>query len=210
MSRRASARLLSWVFGEGDEKMVRLYRLNPGYGPDGNSPWDWAQGVPPYSAERDSTIARPGRKANDWRPFTVRIIREQRTGDHFHFAGGHPVWNDRAWSVLEPIIGESAEVLTVKVEGGGELWLLNVLDFVPLGTSTEGSYNKVAKAMTSVRRYAFHEEDVENKVIFRAQGMGFGDCIVSELFKQAAESAGLLGMGFNELDWIRETRRTNG
>ena len=110
---------------------------------------------------------------------------------------------------MEPIIGECAEVLPVKVEGGGELWLLNVLDFAPLGTNTEGSCNKVAKALTWVRRYAFHEEDVEDKVIFRAEGMGFGDCIVSERFKQAAESAGLLGMGLNELDWLRETRRTS-
>lgn len=188
--------------------MVRLYRLNPGFGPDGNSPWDWVQGVPPYSAERDSTIARPGRKADAWRPFTVRIIREQRTGDQFHFVGGHPVWNDRAWSALAPIIKECVEVLALKVEGGGDLWLLNVLDSVPLGRTTEGSYNKVARAMTWVRRYAFVEEDVTSKVIFRAEGMSFGDCIVSEHFKRTAESAGLLGMGFNELDWIRETRRT--
>jgi hypothetical protein len=188
--------------------MQRLYRLNPGYGPDGNSPWDWVQGIPPYSATRDLTIARPGRKAKGWRRFTVRVIREQRTGDHFHFAGGHPVLNDHAWTALEPIIGHCVEPLPINVEGGGELWLLNVLDFVPLGESAEGSYNKVAKAMTWVRRYAFHEEDVEGKVIFRAKGFGFGDCIVSELFKQTAESAGLQGMGFNELDWIRDTRRT--
>ena len=44
--------------------------------------------------------------------------------------------NDRTWSALEPIIGHCGEPLPLKVAGSGGRWLLNIVDFVPLGKST--------------------------------------------------------------------------
>jgi hypothetical protein len=150
---------------------MQFYRMTSDPTTKGNFRWDWIEYLPdqkpPAEFHIPLTLFQPGPKAACWRPFRVRLRRERATGDFFFLADCWPAVNPRAWAAVRDVVGSSAEVLPLDLESGEELLLLNVLDRVPLAEGAGVSRDATGR-LHWVYRFAFREQDVADKVIFKA------------------------------------------
>jgi len=206
---------------------MKLYSLLPECDVEGDSPWDWVQLERDWMGERDDNWNTPKRRGPEWKPLKAWIRPVQRQGD-FYFFGPMPIVTARAWHAMEPILGDSVEGLAVDVqsgvqlfendslatpqlpkESGGRLVLMNVLDRVELrpGSVTRG--RGIPPMSTLIGRFIFDETELCGKTIFRVMGNGifYDHCIVSDVFKKAADEARLIGPEFVEIEWHSEEVR---
>ena len=179
-----------------------LYRMTPDPTPKGNYRWDRIEYLRdgPDEFHIPQTLLHPGPKADGWRPLRVRVQRRRATGDFLFLADAWAAVNPRAWAAVRDVVGSSVEALPLEVESGEELLLLNVLDRVPLSEEAGVSRNFASGHLSWVYRFAFREEDVAGKVIFKACEFEIGPCLVAPAFRAAVESAGLRGVAFRDLN----------
>jgi hypothetical protein len=136
----------------------------------------------------------------DWpRPVFERLPTGP-AGDFAYLASHVVALTDRAWSVLEPNIGDSVQALPLDVQGEG-YQVLNVLDVVDgldrdraeLRTLDDGS-------VLGVSSWALKQEAVDGHDIFKIRGAELQAVLVSDRFRGWVEAAELSGAKFDPVE----------
>lgn len=117
-----------------------------------------------------------------------------------------PVFSERAWGALSPLIKGSVEALPLIHPSGDRYFAINVLDVIDcldLAT-TKLTRNDVTGRVSSIQAYHFRPNLLRGKHMFKLPETKGLEVLVSEEFKQAVENNGLKGLIFWKLPLIGE------
>ena len=152
-----------------------------------------------FASRHDRTLDKFGcgvRLAGDWKPIPAKIDDSVgRPGDFPSAFGQIPVLSLRAWTLLEPLIGESVEALPLKCPGRN-LFALNVLAVVDCldQEKCEFKYYSSGKIMR-VAKFAFRNDPTEKHHMFSIPETS-GDVFISDQFRKLVEQENLKGLQF--------------
>lgn len=113
-----------------------------------------------------------------------------------------PMMSERAWSVLEPIIGDACEALPVMHPFPGTYYLIHVMrtiDALDTDASEVDRSSVGDRRIRRIYRYAFKHDLIEGAHIFKLPLMSGSELIVDDVFRKAVEDHGLRGLRFKEL-----------
>lgn len=120
-----------------------------------------------------------------------------------------PMMSERAWNVLKPVIGDACEALPVAHPFHGTYYIIHVIrtiDALDADASEVDRYSGGDQRIARIYRYAFRNELIEGKHIFKLPMMSGSGLIVNDVFRKAVEDNGLRGLRFNELPMSRHLR----
>lgn len=144
------------------------------------------------------------RRGKRWTPVRLELADEDGPGlpsDFPDYAGHTPLFSPHAWQALEPLIAPDVEALPV-IGAHGELLAINVTTILH-GTldldRSECVFNDVTRAVSAVYRYHLRNYELGNSHIFKLEETRRLKVYVSDVFKEAVEAAGLVGLSFNEI-----------
>ena len=120
-----------------------------------------------------------------------------------------PMMSERAWSVLEPIIGDACEALPLMHPFPGTYYLIHVMQTIDalditasdvefLHDEDDDAY-VADKRIWRIDRYAFKYDLIEGQHIFKLPLMSGSGLIVDDVFRKTVEDRGLRGLRFKEL-----------
>ena len=148
--------------------------------------------------DRLSRLVGP-RMAAGWRPLTVQVHKGNRSGDFPSLASHVPVFSRKALDALQPLIGDTVEVLPLKCSST-DLFAINVLMITDCFDESNASFERDQGGdVFYISRYAFDEQCLRGKHIFKIRQAPLHDVFVSEEFKQAVEQNGLQGLRFRKV-----------
>ncbi|WP_029233199.1 imm11 family protein [Butyrivibrio sp. VCB2006] len=111
-----------------------------------------------------------------------------------------PIVDKAALNILQALIGEDAELLPM-MRGNEEVYGINVLTLLDALDYEKSECVKFSDGkIMAIRRYAFIENEVQGRHIFKLSDESHGAPFVSEYFKKIVEENGLTGFKF-ELVW---------
>jgi hypothetical protein len=138
--------------------------------------------------------------AATWKPVRVEMDDHAgRTADFPSLLGPIPVFSERAWEVLQPLLGASVEALPLNCDRG-IFFVVNVLDHVDCldYDRAEVTHYSSGRVMM-VDKFAFKPGSLHGKNMFKLPETAKSEVFVSESFKKIVEKAGLTGLWFEEL-----------
>jgi hypothetical protein len=137
--------------------------------------------------------------ARSWIPVRVKIYSVGQRGD-FPELGSHiPVFSERAWRILEPLIGASVEALPLACDEGTFL-AINVTDVADCLDHERSSISRFSDGRVMwVDSHVFKEGCVGDRNIFKIPESRLAAVFVSEKFKKAVEDTGLEGLIFRQV-----------
>lgn len=141
-----------------------------------------------------------------WVPLSVHLFEDageeaKPLGDFPSlFAGVPPVFSKRAIKVLNPLIGDSIEVLPL-VGLEGNFSVINVIDVIDCLDRQRSEYVRFenSEKIMYIEHYVFQEDCVENKHIFRIPEEIVSAVFVSDAFKTLVEQNRLEGLIFKKV-----------
>jgi hypothetical protein len=137
------------------------------------------------------------RKDIEWKELEVKISSLNNPGDFYSFiATGNLVLTNKAYIVLEDLIGKSVERLILK-EKDNDYFLLKILDFIDCLDYETSKYHTTVSEMIGVDSYVFKEHLLVGKHIFFLPRAHHN--VVSQDFKNRVEKFELKGLRFGEL-----------
>jgi hypothetical protein len=127
---------------------------------------------------------------------------QPRKGDFPSLYGATPIFSERAWETLYPLVGGSVEALPLIHPSGEKYFAINVLDVVDCLdlTKTKLTRNDVTGRVSSIQEYHFRQHLLTGKHIFKLPETKGLEVLVSEEFKQAVETSELKGLIFRRLN----------
>jgi hypothetical protein len=145
---------------------------------------------------------RQERVAQRWKPISVMAPRPLTVGDFpslVEFAV-IPVFSKRAWDALRPLLEPAVEALPL-VHPSGEYVLINVLEQLDCLDETRSTLtrNEVSGRVNRVYAYAFRQDLIEGKRIFKTPLKSAAELFVDEEFRHCVESNELKGLKFKPL-----------
>jgi hypothetical protein len=142
--------------------------------------------------------------ANAWASPTVFEFDEgpQRVGDFPSFSNfsSVPVFSERAWSALSPLIGNCCERLPLVHPSGAQYYFIHVMqtvDCLDLDRSELKRYSD--GGVMRVVRYALKQEMLHGKHLFKLPQSAGGDLLLDDELRSAIVAAKLVGLTFKEL-----------
>jgi uncharacterized protein DUF1629 len=132
----------------------------------------------------------------------VKVVANR--GKRADFPGWYdsmPVFSERAWQLLEPIVGASVEALPIRVYGSEGYYVINVLDTIDCIDleRSEHSYNELAGVTTWLRTRVAKAGVVIDKHMFKNRDTPHLEVYVSFEFKRRVQQHKLKGLLFKEV-----------
>ncbi|WP_165235743.1 imm11 family protein [Aquisphaera insulae] len=141
-----------------------------------------------------------------WRPLTCHGYNDNpsEVGDFVSVSNYRkvPMFSERAWKALQPVIGGECEALAVHHPFNGEYFLIHVLRTADALNEVESEVERRSASDPRIRhivRYAFRHEQIDNLHIFNLPNKSGGSLIVDGVFRKVVEEHGLRGLRFREL-----------
>jgi hypothetical protein len=186
---------------------MKIYKVDPDYHPDYDSPWDaiWYDGD-----EEDLSCLDCGRPLQPiWKAPRVRVEKREQTPDVFVFLL-HYACSDRVRHLLKRLVGHSAEFLPLSAGTDISVSVIHPLLRVDLDDKAEVSRNRVSGNITVIKTYSFdHKQFNQPMHIFQvrqAEGSwarrGGSPCsgiLVSQAFKALCDKNNIRGIRFEEV-----------
>ncbi|MGB8455800.1 MAG: DUF1629 domain-containing protein [Anaerocolumna sp.] len=114
---------------------------------------------------------------------------------------GIPIFSIKAIECLKEVLGKNMEILPVYIDEQ-EFYLLNVLEVVDCldyDKSEIKYFSGEPKRIMKIVKYAFIEQKLNGKNIFRIKEQKRAGLFVTDKFKEAVEKSGLEGFEFREV-----------
>jgi hypothetical protein len=140
-----------------------------------------------------------------WTPMSVKSLREvddlesALPSDFPRLNSATPVFSERAWTVLGPLLKLNVEALPILGPDGRAYYAIHVLSLVSGVIDLElsdCSVNKIINRVSSVRNYVLKEAAIPSAPIFKLEETRGLSVFVSEEFREVVESASLVGLKF--------------
>lgn len=155
--------------------------------------------------------------ADRWNPTLSLYVDEKRTNvaysDALSFAAAYFVLSERALKIFQDFAGDTIECLTFQCRQEGYL-IVNPIEFVDCLDMERSEYKVYKGAPDKIQFYTklcFVKGDLEGKHLFRIKHMDEYLVACSDAFKEALESAGMIGFQFKKLsDEIVSERAPEG
>ena len=154
-------------------------------------------------AKRDASfrkLIRSGESLKSgWEPIHLIDDGRYHHGDFLLMMGaGLLLFSCRAWSLLEPLIGNDTEALPVSTDSGVDLLAIHLLSTAEVDClDKENSkivYSKLDGRPMSVKKYVFREEMIQDKILFKVPETAHFETFVTEKFKTLVEQEKLTGL----------------
>jgi hypothetical protein len=131
-----------------------------------------------------------------WVPVGVTIYRVGKSGDFPYLAPGIPVFSQRAWDALRPLIDPYVEALPLQ-QGRTTYYAINVTRVLDcLDQERSGVEWLEPGLILDVDHYVLKPGCLHGEPIFKVKGMEKKDVLVSSEFKTWMERARLKGAQF--------------
>ncbi|GAB1260349.1 imm11 family protein [Aurantivibrio plasticivorans] len=139
---------------------------------------------------------------NGWEPLRVRLNKEKALGDFAYLAGHIPTFSEKALKCLLPFIESSVEVLPLQLidQSDTTFYAINVTRSVDCLDRDASKLDLFSNHIMNIRHHVFKPGSLEGLTIFRIGGYELGGCYVSDQFRAAVETNGLLGLLWEPLD----------
>lgn len=144
-----------------------------------------------------------------WSPLAVKVLppegrRGRRATDFPSLGAATPVLSERAWTILEPILGASVEALPLLCADTGPLFILNVLDVVSDALDLDASeLGRLDDGLIFwVRSYVLRRRAVEGHAMFKLAEIPLGEVLIAGEVRRAVERHGLVGLSFGDVTLI--------
>ncbi len=156
-------------------------------------------------------LAFDGRAKGEWRSIDTYVHNPILTrGNFFHLCPGALVFDETAYGALDEALERAGEILPISVEGGENLFLLNVTECVNAldAGSSEWRLSRDGVRL-GVKQYAFHASRLPESSLFKVPETVRGDVLAvwrgpeDEGFIEAYRSANLTGLAFTPI-WQNE------
>ena len=136
-----------------------------------------------------------------WKPIPVQVDSSVGGPGDFPSLDCHaPVFSERAWLALEPLVGNSAEALPLIYPRDRHYFVINVLDLVNCLDDARSEIVRYSDGgISHVRAYTFAVVRTANKHFFKIPETSGPEVLVSDRFISAVESNGLKGLIFKKL-----------
>ena len=115
-----------------------------------------------------------------------------------------PLFTQRAWDVLNPLIGHCCEALPIMVSGCGPLYLINVMEIIHCVDETQSELvrNAATGRVSRVVNYFLKTELLHGKHIFKTPLQSGSDLLISHEVRRLVEGHGLKGLVFNPIPTV--------
>jgi hypothetical protein len=146
--------------------------------------------------------------ATSWKPLEVAVFRDDLPLDaDFPSLGDYsdlPVFNQRAWDALRPLIGYCCEALPIIHPSGKPYYLIHVMETIDCLDRERSEFTGDGKhgRISWVHRFSLKTEMLKGKHIFKLPHMSGGDLLVDEEFRKVVEANGLKGLLFKPLPMV--------
>lgn len=132
-----------------------------------------------------------------WLPVPVDLVKMKLSGD-FPSMSGLVTFSEKAWRILEPIIKEKVETLSLLCKEG-LFYAINILDMALIDLEKAEVKRFSDGEIIRIKKYAFKKDTVVGKQIFTPKGLSYSSPIVSETFKEIVEKNELKGLIFKKV-----------
>lgn len=146
-----------------------------------------------------------------WTPMVFHGFKEdpERQGDFpsLHDYPALPVFSQRAWDVLWPLIDCRWEALPIVHPSGKPFYIVHVMeviDCVDLERSKVELYR--SGDVAEIERYCLKAEMLVGKHVFKTPIASGGELLLDDVFREAVEKNGLTGLEFRPLPMVRAAR----
>jgi hypothetical protein len=140
--------------------------------------------------------------ANTWQPLDVDWFEiGDPSSDFPYLAGLVPVFTDRAWGALRPLVEKYVECLPLRNNSPERpsVFAIHVLPILDCLDPASAKLRQFDGRILSIQHYAFKAKQIAEIPIFRIQGYEFATVFINELFRARVETAGLRGLVFKPL-----------
>ncbi len=112
-----------------------------------------------------------------------------------------PIFSQRAWEVLQPLIGYCTEALPIKHPSGQQFYIVNVMDIIDCldEERSELVRNAATGRVSEVFKYCFKDDMLDGKHIFKTPLKSGAELFVDDSFRATVEAKGLKGLVFKPL-----------
>jgi hypothetical protein len=139
------------------------------------------------------------RLADTWTPVAVKTLKVKKAGDFLYLIHHVPVFSERAWQVLQPLVKDSVEALPLK-HPKKIFYAINVLVLVDCLDYSRSQIERFPSGgIMEIERYVFKDGCVEGKHIFKVAEAPLKRVLVSEKFKELVEKNRLEGLIFSKV-----------
>jgi len=145
-------------------------------------------------------------EAIGWRAPVAFGFEEDRRKPHGDFPSlanysKVPVVTERAWRLLQPLIGYCCEVLPVVHPSGQSHFFIHVMETIDALDVERAEINrsKIDGRINRIYKYAFKPGLLEGKHIFKLPLESGADLLVDDEFRKVVEENGLKGLRFSPI-----------
>jgi hypothetical protein len=197
-----------WIMARMDRQSRRFYE----YDPDANSFVGVGFHVGPVGDDNDDSTKVTRLHWSDtpvrasWKTLACHGFDDnpQEVGDFPSVSDKRkiPMLSERAWKILKPIIGDACEALPVLHPFRGTYYLIHVMRTIDALDASASAVDRSAigdKRIRRIYRYAFKDDLIKGKHIFKLPLLSGSGLIVDDIFRKAVEDHGLRGLRFDEL-----------
>ena len=133
-----------------------------------------------------------------WKPLAIEIDFEHPgpVPDFPLLLGGPPIFSERAWQILESLIGPEVEALPISHPRGPHfaIHILRIIDALDTKKSRIRWSDAEKRSISRVEEYVWKEEVLEGHHMFRIPETSTTRQYVSEEFRRLVEANGLTGL----------------
>jgi hypothetical protein len=115
-----------------------------------------------------------------------------------------PIVSERAWDILQPLIGYCTEALPVIYPNPNPFFFVHIMDVIDCldEDHSEVRRNSATNRINRIWRYSFNHEAIKDKHIFRLPVKSGSGVFISESFRLLYEAHRLQGLLFQPLPLV--------
>ncbi|MCA8986845.1 MAG: hypothetical protein KDA78_04355 [Planctomycetaceae bacterium] len=147
--------------------------------------------------------------SSEWQPPTAIVVayEDSLEGDFpclFDYSN-IPIFSQRAWECLEPVIGQDCEPLPFIHPNGQKYLIVHLMGRIDAldEERSELRRSKVDNRVNRVYKYSLKEEMLHGKHLFRLPIESGSDLLVDDLFRETVEKNDLKGLLFNPIPRVQ-------
>lgn len=131
----------------------------------------------------------------------VEFYKKLPIGNIVGLASNIPIFDEKAWSVLEDLIKDEVELLRIELTGKiyYAINVLNVLDCIDYDRSEYKTFRD-GKRIMAFTKYSFRQDIVKGYNIFKITDEPMRCPFVSDVFRKRVKDSNLKGFAFKRID----------